>query len=93
MHLTLASCGCGCQNRLGIPCWGFGAPPILEPIRLVGLGPVHWGLTDLVLSPWPCLVSRSFSFGTGRQTLGPKEGYLLPPPKAGVLLSLLADVV
>ena len=28
--------GCGCQNDFGIPFWG--APPILGPILVVGLG-------------------------------------------------------
>ena len=27
--------------------FGVGAPPILGPILVVGLGPVHWGLPDL----------------------------------------------
>ena len=30
--------------------FGMGAPPILEPILVVGLGPVHWGLRIWVLT-------------------------------------------
>ena len=32
------------QNHYGIPFWGPGAPPILEPISVVGLVDVHWGM-------------------------------------------------
>ena len=40
------------QNRFGIPFWGPGAPPILEPI-LVGIGML--GVRDF--DPWPCGLS------------------------------------
>ena len=29
------------------------SPPIVEPILVVGLVDVHWGLTDLDFGPWP----------------------------------------
>ena len=35
--------------------WVDTTPPILEPILVVGLGPVHWGLTVLAFDPWPNL--------------------------------------
>ena len=37
-------------NTNGIPFWGIGALPMLEPILVVGLGPVHWGY-DLDFDP------------------------------------------
>ena len=33
--------------------------PILGSISVGGLGPVHWGLTDLGFDPWPFLPSPS----------------------------------
>ena len=39
------SCGCGCQNRFGIPFW-LGlvtSPPILEPVLVLGLVPFTGG--------------------------------------------------
>ena len=40
--------GCGGQNRVGIPFWGIGAPPILEPI-LVGIGMLTGGTGGTLL--------------------------------------------
>ena len=46
------SCGCGGQNRFGIPFWLVGEPPIL--VGFSGDWDVHWGY-DLDFDPWPCV--------------------------------------
>ena len=38
VRMAISPTACGCQNRFGIPFWLVGAPPILEPMIVVGLG-------------------------------------------------------
>ena len=50
------------------------SPPILEPVSVVGLVDVHWGLTDSAFDPWPNehfgLPGVPFIFETGLLTHG-----------------------
>ena len=66
-HLPRPS-GCRCQNRFGIPFWLVGefTTHFRLPILVVGLGPVHWGLTDVDFDPWPT--------GSGRGSEGKPLG-------------------
>ena len=50
VRMAISPTACGCQNRFGIPFWLVGAPPILEPMIVVGLG-CSLGVRDF--DPWP----------------------------------------
>ena len=64
----------GCGSKPIGTIFGVGSPPILEPVSVVGLGPVHW-VHDLDFDPWPYLKKAS---GKQRLPFAPACRRVLP---------------